>query len=106
DAAALSRGVQTPALASAEFLLAVPYVAHGDGDHRLAFLLHFQDRVDVLLAAAANAEEANADLFVRAQDAVVAGRRHGEGGGPGRCRLEELAAMDLRACHETCLRKV
>src|SRR5262249_46699893 len=93
DAAALGGREQATALAAAQLGVALPDVADGDGDDALLLLLHLQDDVDVLLAAAADAEEADTQVLVGAEDAAVAGGAEGQGGRPGGGRLEEVAAV-------------
>src|SRR5262249_28068822 len=93
DAAAFGGGVEAAALLAAEFGVAVPHVADGDGGDGLAGVAHGEDGVDVLLAAAADAEEANADLLVGAVDALIAGGGQGEGGAGGGTALQKVAAI-------------
>ena len=63
------------------------------GCDRLAFLLHLEDDVDVLLAAAADAEEGDAELVVGALDAGVAGGGQGQRGAGGGGAGEERPAV-------------
>ncbi len=61
--------VQPAALDDAGHDLPVPHVAHRGRRDRLAQFLHPQDHVDVLLAPAADAEEADAGPLVGGLDA-------------------------------------
>src|SRR5205814_10304480 len=102
DAAYLGRGVQPPAstafelgiAAPAEGLVAIPDVADGDGRDLAALLFHFEDGVDVLLAAAADAQEGDPDAVVGTVDAGGAGGGEGQGrAGSGRS-FQEVPAVD------------
>src|SRR5262249_61458572 len=74
--------------------VAVPDVARGDGDDAGLLVAHLEDDVDVLLAPAADAEEADAEVFVGAQDAVGAGGGEGHGRPGGDAGLDEVAAIN------------
>src|SRR5262249_3168799 len=95
DAAALGRRIQAAALALAQLEVAVPHVAAGDRLDLDAALLHFQDHVDVLLAAAADAEEGNADALVGAVNATGAGGSEGKGAGSGASGFQEVSTVDV-----------
>src|SRR5262249_29121662 len=74
--------------------VAVPDVARGHGDDAGLLVPHLEDDVDVLLAPAADTEEADAEVFVGAQDAVVAGGGKGDGRPGGDAGLDEVAAIN------------
>src|SRR5262249_35431421 len=97
--ALLRRGEEPAAADDARLDLAVPDVADGHGRHLDALLLHLQDDVEVLLAAAADAEEADVDALQGAVDAAGAGGGQGQGAGADGRRLEEVPAVDVRFRH-------
>ncbi len=93
EAAALAVGVLgVAALAQRE--IAVPHVADGDGADALGLFPQVEDGVNVLLGAAADAEEGDADGVVGAADLRVGRGRERECGGPGGGALEEFPAVD------------
>jgi hypothetical protein len=110
EAAALGGRVQAAAVVRVglavepELVVAVPDVADGDRADALVLLLHLEDDVDVLLAAAADAEEGDADLLVGAVHAVVTRGRQGQRGARRRRGFEEVPAVRAGSGHDTVLR--
>src|SRR5262249_45011692 len=99
DTTALGRGVESPALAAAEGRVAVPDVADGGGLDALAFFLHFEDDVDVLLASSADAEEADADPVSCSPNPALAGRGQRQGGGADGGGSHEITAVEFLRGH-------
>src|SRR5262249_32310549 len=88
---------QAASVAAAEGRVAVPDIADGDGRDVVLAALALEDGIEVLLAAAAHAEEGDADAFVGAEHLVVAGRGHRHRGADGGAGLEEIASI---LCHD------
>src|SRR5205814_7967108 len=79
--------------AAAELVVAVPDVADGDGIDLETLAFHFENDVDVLLAAPADAEEGDAGAFVGAVGAVVGRGGQGQGAAGGGGSLQEVTAV-------------
>src|SRR5262249_18015433 len=74
--------------------VAVPDVAGRDRDNAAFAVPHFENDVDVLLAASADAKEADAQVFIGAVDAVVAGGGESEGSARGHAGFHKVSTID------------
>ena len=97
EAALFRREIQ----AAANFFVAVPDIAHGNRLGAAVFFFELVDDVEVFLAAAADAQEADADAVVGALNAGITGGGQRKRSGPGRRRLQKVAAIDVGSRHES-----
>src|SRR5262249_37225965 len=81
------------AAAGPERFVAIPHVAHRERIDRLAFVAHVDDPLDLLLAGAAGAKEADAALIVGGANAGVAAGGQRQRGPRGRAAGDERSAI-------------